>query len=188
MSAYDWIEEAGNDVGEWFENDFVEFWEEDFVDFWTEDLPEAYMTAEDWLVEASIDVYEGLGDAAEWIVDLDNWEAAFDAITGSIGLLFQGEWEESWDLFTNPDAYLGEYEDEQEMKQHMKEYAKQILEKNYDECLLLDVPVGGRTSSGYTVTSDFNHELRQREIPDAAIYTALGRLSTGGTAVHISAR
>merc|ERR1712083_911537 len=90
-------------------------------------------------------------------------EAAFDAITGSIGLLFQGEWEESWDLFTNPDAYLGEYEDEQEMKQHMKEYAKQILEKNYDECLLLDVPVGGRTSSGYTVTSDFNHELRQRK-------------------------
>jgi len=51
------------------------------------------MTAEEWLVEASIDVYEGLGDAAEWISDLDNWEAAFDALTGSIGLLFQGEWE-----------------------------------------------------------------------------------------------
>jgi len=41
----DWIKEAGNDVGEWFENDFVEFWEEDFVDFWTEDVPEVYMSA-----------------------------------------------------------------------------------------------------------------------------------------------
>jgi len=100
------------DVGEWFETDFVEFWEEDFVDFWVEDVPEATMVALDWLDQAALDVYEGLEDAVDWIVDLDNWQAAFDTLTSSIGLLFQGEWEESWDLFTNPDAYLGEYQDE----------------------------------------------------------------------------
>jgi len=44
-AALDWIDEAANDVGEWFETDFVEFWEEDFVDFWTEDVPEVYMSA-----------------------------------------------------------------------------------------------------------------------------------------------
>ena len=145
------------------------------------------MVALDWLEEAALDVYEGLEDAVEWIVDLDNWQAAFDTITSSVGLLFQGEWEESWDLFTNPDAYLGEYQDEQDMKQQMKEYAKQMLKNNHDECALLDVPVGGRTSSGYTITSDFNYEMRQRGIPDAAIYTPLGRISTGHS-VHITAR
>ena len=185
--ALDWTENALEDVGEWFETDFVEFWEEDFVDFWVEDVPEATMVALDWLDEAALDVYEGLEDAVEWIVDLDNWQAAFDTLTSSIGLLFQGEWEESWDLFTNPDAYLGEYHDELELKEKMKEYAKQMLKQNHDECALLDIPVGGRTSSGYTVTSDFNYEMRQRGIPDAAIYTPLGSIKTGHS-VHITAR
>merc|ERR1712083_82353 len=117
----------------------------------------------DWVVEAANDVYDGLEDAYEWIADGDNWENAFKTLTSSIGLLYQGEWEESWELFTNPEAYSGEYHDEQDMKEQMKNYAKQMLKKNYDECHLLDVPVGGRTGSGYTVTSDFNHELRKRE-------------------------
>merc|ERR1711997_486613 len=195
-----WTEDvpgAFEDAGEWlatdfvdfFQTDFVEFWEEDFVDFWTEDVPEIATAAGDWLGQAAVDVYEGLGDAAEWIIDGDNWEAAFDTLTSSIGLLFQGEFEESWDLFTNPEAYLGEYEEIQEVKEKMGEYAKQLLAMNLDHCSSshMSVPVLGRTQSGYTVTSDFNHLLRQNEIPDAAIYTPLGRIS-GPNAVHISAR
>jgi len=90
-------------------------------------------------------------------------------------------------LFTNPEAYLGEYLDQQEMKQKMGDYAKQMLKKNYDECALIDIPVLGRTQSGYTVTSDFNYQLRQNKIPEAAIYTPLGKLS-GTNSVHIAAR
>ena len=146
------------------------------------------MSAQDWLVEAANDVYDGLEDAAEWIADGDNWENAFNTLTSSIGLLYRGEWEESWKLFTNPEAYSGEYHDEQDMKEQMKNYANQMLKKNYDECHLLDVPVGGRTSSGYTVTSDFNHELRQIGIPEAAIYAPLGIISSGTHAVHITSR
>ena len=82
---------------------------------------------------------------------------------------------------------MGEYTEIQEVKEKMGEYAKQMLKKNLDECALVDVPVLGRTQSGYTVTSDFNHLLRANEIPDAAIYTPLGKLS-GPNAVHIAAR
>merc|ERR1712083_886513 len=134
VDAWDWTVGAAEDVGDWFQTDFVEFWEEDFVDFWTEDVPEIATAAGDWLGQAAVDVYEGLGDAAEWIIDGDNWEAAFDTLTSSIGLLFQGEFEESWDLFTNPDAYLGEYEEIQEVKEKMGEYAKQLLAMNLDHC------------------------------------------------------
>ena len=76
------------------------------------------MAVGDWFDQAAIDFYEGLGldDVEDWIMDADNWEAAFTTITSSIGLLYQGEWEESYALLTNPDAYLGEYLDEQEMK------------------------------------------------------------------------
>ena len=81
------------------------------------------MVAADWVEQAALDVYEGLEDAADWIIDPDNWEAAFTTISSSIGLLYQGEWEESWALFSNPEAYLGEYLDEQEMKEKMGEYA-----------------------------------------------------------------
>merc|ERR1712083_133579 len=84
----------------------------------------------DWLEEAANDVYDGLEDAYEWIADGDNWENAFKTLTSSIGLLYQGEWEESWELFTNPEAYSGEYHDEQDMKEQMKNYAKQMLKKN----------------------------------------------------------
>merc|ERR1712083_296575 len=35
--------------------------------------------------------------------------------------------EESWDLFTNPDAYLGEYEDEQQMKEYAMGSLKRIM-------------------------------------------------------------
>jgi len=90
-------------------------------------------------------------------------------------------------LFTNPEAYLGEYLDQQEMKDKMGDYAKQMLKKNYDECALIDILVLGRTQSGYTVTSDFNYQLRQNKIPEAAIYTPLGKLS-GTNSVHIAAR
>ena len=84
---------------------------------------------------------------------------------------------------------MGEYEEIQIVKEKMGEYAKELLAMNLDHCSSshMSVPVLGRTQSGYTVTSDFNHLLRQNEIPDAAIYTPLGRIG-GSKAVHISAR
>lgn len=46
----------------------------------------------------------------------------------------------------------------------------------------MDVGVRMRGSSGYTTTSDFNFNLRQSAIPDAAIYASLGKLD--GTPIN----
>jgi len=69
----------------------------------------------------------------------------------------------------------------------MGEYAKQLLIKNHNECSLMNVEVGARTESGYTITSDFNHELYLKGIPKAAIYAPLGIIN-GDRAVHIEPR
>ena len=90
-------------------------------------------------------------------------------------------------MFNIQEAALSKYDGTHVVMKMVVENVQQMHKRNVQECSRMDVPMLGRTQSGYTITSDFNYQLRQNKIPEAAIYTPLGKLS-GTNAVHIAAR
>ena len=95
----DWTVGAANDVYDWSAgavNDAYD-WSAGAVS----DVGDAFVDAADWAWGAGTDAYD-------WMSDGDNWAAMGKTMLGATVTGFSGDWEAGWDLFTNPDMYLGE--------------------------------------------------------------------------------
>ena len=60
----------------------------------------------DWLEQAANHISGGLEKTWDWVSDDENWAALIQTVLISADLaLADGEWETSWDLFTDSNSY-----------------------------------------------------------------------------------
>ena len=177
-----------SDIGNWLENatdDIGEFFEDDFVDFFEVTIPHGVMSGIDWFTETGF--YNGAEDVVDWVSDGSNWEALGKTLLSSTITGFSGDWEGGWDMFTDPSMYYGDTYDQMEALQEQVEAYEQMMAEQAEMCASFTPKVGEvaePTYTGertYTFTSDFNYELVwvQRVNP-AVIYDYLGPVGTEG--------
>ena len=72
-----------------------------------------------WTVDAFYDMGDFFVDAGEWMIEPDNWEALGTTLMASGSAAWNGDWQQSWDIFTNPDLYYGDTWDDIEKYNEM---------------------------------------------------------------------
>ena len=121
----------------------------------------------------------------------------------SLELFLDGEWETSWEIFTDPDSYWIDTWYEPGLHQDILEgtstnaqsraatarasltvgntasEAVTEAQSTFEDamtaaCLASETEIGQQGESGYNLTSDLNHGLREDNAPIATFYDAFG--------------